>query len=199
MERGWKPGCFPSIPSGGGRELLLFGEGSWRQPTEERAPPPGLAVGDRLTLGELSATVTHVVRERVVRVELDARGGVLWQGLYSAGRPIQYSYLAGELELWHVQSRFASRPWAIEMPSAGRPLTFEILFELERQGARLASLTHAAGISSTGSEELDRELPMPERYEIPVETVELIRGGSRVIAIGTSVTRALEASAARAR
>jgi S-adenosylmethionine:tRNA ribosyltransferase-isomerase len=82
------------------------------------------------------------------------------------------------------------------MPSAGRPLTWNLIFELERRGARVVALTHAAGISSTGSDELDRQLPLPERYEIPEATVHAIAHARRVIAIGTSVTRALEASAA---
>jgi S-adenosylmethionine:tRNA ribosyltransferase-isomerase len=182
-------------PETGRAEALLFGVGSWREPTEERREPPELAVGARVRLGELGATVARVLGPRLVELQLDARGAELWQGLYAAGKPIQYSYLAGNLELWHVQSRFAGRPWAFEMPSAGRPLTWNLIFELERRGARVVSLTHAAGISSTGSSELDRELPLPERYEIPEETVRAIANAERVIAIGTSVTRALEASA----
>lgn len=182
-------------PATGSAEALLFGAGSWREPTEDRKEPPRFALGERLRIGELGATVTHVLGPRLVTLAFDASGAELWQGLYAAGRPIQYSYLAGRLELWHVQSRFAARPWAIEMPSAGRPLTWNLIFELERRGARVVSLTHAAGISSTGSSELDRELPLPERYEIPEETVGAIANANRVIAIGTSVTRALEAAA----
>lgn len=182
-------------PETGEVEALLFGAGSWREPTEERREPPAFVVGERVRFGELGATVTRLVGPRLVTLVLDARGAELWQGLYAAGRPIQYSYLAGNLELWHVQSRFASRPWAFEMPSAGRPLTWNLIFELERRGARVVSLTHAAGISSTGSTDLDRELPLPERYEIPEDTVRAIATAKRVIAIGTSVTRALEASA----
>jgi S-adenosylmethionine:tRNA ribosyltransferase-isomerase len=179
----------------GTAEALLFGSGSWRQPTEERGAPPEFSPGDRVKLGSLDATVGEVQGPRVVRLDFDVRGARLWQGLYAAGRPIQYSYLAGPLELWHVQSRFASRPWAFEMPSAGRPLTWNLIFELERRGAKLVSLTHAAGISSTGADDLDRQLPLPERYEIPNETLRAIGEARRVIAIGTSVTRALEASA----
>jgi S-adenosylmethionine:tRNA ribosyltransferase-isomerase len=183
-------------PENGRAEALLFGAGSWREPTEERGEPPQFVEGDRVRIGELGATIAKILGPRLVELELDARGAELWQGLYAAGKPIQYSYLAGSLELWHVQSRFAGRPWAFEMPSAGRPLTWNLIFELEKRGARVVSLTHAAGLSSTGSSELDRELPLPERYEIPEETVRAIAKAERVIAIGTSVTRALEASAA---
>src|SRR6185503_15959730 len=106
------------------------------------------------------------------------------------GRPVQYSYLEGPLELWHVQTLYAGRPWAAEQPSAGRPLTASVLRALEESGVRLAALTHAAGISSTGDAALDALLPLPERYEIPAATVAAIAraraGGGRVIAIGTT-------------
>src|SRR5438552_18652243 len=86
------------------------------------------------------------------------------------------------------------------MPSAGRPLSWEILLALRRRGARWASLTHAAGLSSTGDAALDAALPLPERYHIPAATVAAVaearaRGG-RVVAAGTTVVRALEGAAA---
>lgn len=66
----------------------------------------------------------------------------------------------------------------------------------------LATLTHAAGLASIGDAQSDRELPWPERYEVPVATAQAIgrtrRDGGRVIAIGTTVVRALEASGGRA-
>ena len=107
-------------------------------------------------------------------------------------------HAASPLELWDVQNRYASRPWAFELPSAGRPLTFEALFELERRGASVAAVTHAASISSTGSAELDARLPLPERYEIGEAAAESINGAERVIAVGTSVVRALEGHASSA-
>jgi S-adenosylmethionine:tRNA ribosyltransferase-isomerase len=66
---------------------------------------------------------------------------------------------------------------------------------------RLARLTHAAGLSATGDPAIDAALPLPERYEIPGETVRAIERtrslGGRVVAVGTSVVRALEDSAWR--
>jgi S-adenosylmethionine:tRNA ribosyltransferase-isomerase len=114
---------------------------------------------------------------------------------------VQYAYVEGPLELWHVQTRYASRPWCAELPSAGRPLAWSLLLALLRKGVALGSLTHAAGLSSTGDPALDALLPMPERFEIPEETAEAIRAakssGGRVVAVGTTVTRALEGSAAQ--
>jgi S-adenosylmethionine:tRNA ribosyltransferase-isomerase len=95
-----------------------------------------------------------------------------------------------------VQNRYASRPWAFEMPSAGRPLSFGIFAELRARGVELAVLTHAAGLSSTGSASLDRRLPVPEESDIPAETVRAVEAaqvrGGRVVAVGTTVVRALE-------
>jgi S-adenosylmethionine:tRNA ribosyltransferase-isomerase len=138
---------------------------------------------------------------RLVRVVFDRAGDELWAAIYREGRPVQYSHLARELPLWAVQTAYAGRPFAFEMPSAGRPLSWEILLGLRRRGVRWAALTHAAGLSATGDPALDAALPLPERYVLPAATVAAVeetraRGG-RVIAVGTTVVRALEGAAAR--
>jgi S-adenosylmethionine:tRNA ribosyltransferase-isomerase len=116
---------------------------------------------------------------------------------------VQYAYLERALELWDVQNRYASRPWAFESPSAGRPLTFGLFGELRSRGVALAVVTHAAGLSSTGSTSLDRRLPVPELSDIPIETVRAVdaakQRGGRVVAVGTTVVRALEGRALAAR
>jgi S-adenosylmethionine:tRNA ribosyltransferase-isomerase len=180
---------------------VVFGAGDFRLPTEARSPAPELAAGTRLALGTLSATVVAVDTEepRLVTLEFEQAGAALLAGLYREGRLIQYSYLARPLELWDAQSRFAGRPWAFEPPSAGLPLTFALFDRIRARGVEIAWLSHAAGLSSTGSERLDRRLPFPERYELPERTVAAVadtraRGG-RVLAVGTTVVRALESSA----
>lgn len=177
---------------------VLLGPGDHRTRTEHRLPPPRIIAGDRVTIAGLAATVASIAGRRV---ELVVRGDAdtLWQALYAAGAPVQYAHRSEPLPLWSVQTAYAGRPWAAEMPSAGRPLTWETVLGLRRAGVAVASLTHAAGLSSTGDDALDRALPWPERYEIPRRTAELVgetraRGG-RVIAIGTTVVRALEAAA----
>jgi S-adenosylmethionine:tRNA ribosyltransferase-isomerase len=71
------------------------------------------------------------------------------------------------------------------------------------RGVKLATLTHAAGLSATGEPALDRALPLPERYDLPEPTLQEVqrtrREGGRVIAVGTSVVRALEAALRRSR
>lgn len=181
---------------------VLFGPGDWRTPTEHRWPPPSLGVGARVALaGALAAEVLAVspISPRLVRIRFSLRGAALWAALYAHGKPVQYSYLREEVALWSVQTVYAARPWAVELPSAGRPLSWEILTRLRQSGVELAWLTHAAGLSSTGEPALDAALPLPERYEIPDTTALLVartrRRGGRVIAVGTTVVRALEGAA----
>jgi S-adenosylmethionine:tRNA ribosyltransferase-isomerase len=187
----------------GAWEVVLFGDGDWRTRTEHRAPPPWLRVGDVVRLGdELGAHVVAVSERspRLVTVRFSHEGDALWQRLYRLGRPVQYAHLRAPLALWDVQTPIASRPWAMEMPSAGRPLTWALLDVIAARGVSVARVTHAAGLSSTGDEALDASLPWPERWEVSPATAAAVvacraRGG-RVIAVGTSVVRALEASAA---
>jgi S-adenosylmethionine:tRNA ribosyltransferase-isomerase len=178
---------------------ITLGAGDVRTPTEKRGSPRAVREGEVLDFGGgLEATVTRVDPEhrRLVDLSFHLVGSALFSALYRRARPIQYAYLERELALFHFQNRFAGRPWALELPSAGHCLTWDLLGRLRARGVSLAHLTHAAGISSTGSAELDRLLPLPERYEIPASTLRAIetakaRGG-RVVAAGTTVVRALE-------
>ena len=183
---------------------VLFGAGDWRTRTEDRPLPPPVSPGERLVLGGLGARVVAVLppSPRLLRVSFEAQGAALWAALYRAGRPVQYAHVERPLALWHIQTAYAARPWAVETPSAGLPLTWALLLDLKRRGVRLASLTHAAGLSSTGDTVLDAALPRPERFDLPATTVEAIHAtrasGGRVVAVGTTVVRALEGRAAQA-
>lgn len=195
-----------AAPRDGERRWLvaLLGAGDWRTPTERRPAPPRLAVGATLRFEPtLGATVERIapLSPRLVEIAFDAEGARLWSALYRLGRPVQYAHVAAPLELWHVQTAYASRPWSAELPSAGRPLRWSVLDALVRRGVELAWVSHACGLSSTGDPDLDAALPLPERYEIPERTVAAVartraRGG-RVVAVGTSVVRALEGCFAR--
>lgn len=182
---------------------ILFGPGDHRTRTEDRAPPPRVFVGDRLHFDHLVVRVTAIspISPRLVDLALDGGADLaaLWSALYRHGAPIQYAHRAEPLPLWAVETAYATRPWAAEMPSAGRPLTWEILLALRRGGAEVVALTHAAGPSATGDPALDAALPLPERYDLPERTARAVidarRRGGRVIAIGTTVVRALESAA----
>jgi S-adenosylmethionine:tRNA ribosyltransferase-isomerase len=186
----------------------LFGSGDWRTRTEARPPPPRVFAGDRLLLGDGLIAVVRGFRpesSRLVEIDLEladrseASLAELWSALYRAGRPVQYAHVPGALALWDVQNVYAARPWALEMPSAGRGLRIDTLLELQRRGVEIARVTHAAGLSSIGDRTIDAILPLPERYEVDEETWEAIararKRGGRVVAIGTSAVRALEGGA----
>jgi len=181
---------------------VVFGAGDWRTRTEHRPPPPPLAVGDRLALGPLTAEVAAVLgHPRLVTVRFDATPAAFWQGLTEHGRVVQYAHLAAPLALWDMQTPIAARPVAFEPPSAGFAVDWRSIRALRARGIRFVTLTHAAGLSSTGDYALDARLPLPEAYAIPAATARAIAAarcaGGRIVAIGTTVVRALEAAASR--
>jgi S-adenosylmethionine:tRNA ribosyltransferase-isomerase len=103
------------------------------------------------------------------------------------------------LQLWDVWTKIAADPIAFEPPSAGFALDWRILTEWRGRGVRFATISHAAGLSSTGDEALDPQLPFDEFYYIPDACASAIEEAKsnhrRIIAIGTSVVRALEGAA----
>jgi S-adenosylmethionine:tRNA ribosyltransferase-isomerase len=185
---------------GGDRwQVGVLGAGTWRTPTEHRGPPPVLRPGDRIAFAVGSATVVEVADPHLVDLAFD---GPWFRAIYAGGEPVRYSYLGSEAPLGAFQTAFAGRPWASESPSAGLPLRWADLLGLRRAGVVLASITHAAGLSSIDGGALDARLPLPERSDIPARTVAVIaearRRGGRVIAVGTTVVRALEGRVAEA-
>ena len=179
---------------------VVFGEGDFHVRTEDRPLPPSLQIGDVLVLGPLRARVEGLLRPpRLVSLLFDGTADQIWAGLASHGKPIQYSHMQTSLQLWDVWTRIAGPPVAFEPPSAGFILDWHVLGGIREHRAAFATITHAAGISSTGDDDLDRLLPFDEPYHIPVATakaVELTRArGGRVIAVGTTVVRALEDAA----
>lgn len=183
------------------REWLAFtfGAGDWRDPTEERGAPPAVVAGDTLVFGALSARVLEATRGRLLRVRFDVPAdGDLPSALYRAGKPIQYSYLKEELHVWDQQTIFSGPPLSVEAPSAGFPLNWELVLGLRARGVIVTTLLHGAGISSTGSRELDALLPLREYFDVPAETSRRVNRardeGRRVLAVGTTVLRALESA-----
>jgi len=115
--------------------------------------------------------------------------------LAAHGRPIAYGHLAHPRPLRDLQTVFADEPGSAEMPSAGRPFTPRVLDDLFARGVQVAPLVLHTGVAS-----LERgERPYPERYRVPLSTARLVeatrRWGGRVIAVGTTVVRALESVA----
>src|SRR5262249_30721639 len=154
--------------------------------------PPPIHPGDRLRLGPLSAEVVGWLdHPRLVALRFDGSADAIWDGIARHGRPIQYAHLPEPLELWDVWTPIAAAPAAFEPPSAAFILDGRSLAAMRERGIGFVTLTHAAGISSTGDDELDRRLPFDEPYHIPEATAAAIdqtraRGG-RIVAVGTTV------------
>jgi len=110
------------------------------------------------------------------------------------GRPIRYPYVTSTFPLSAYQTVYARIEGSAEMPSAGRAFTRPILACLRARGVGLSRLVLHTGVASLESD----EKPYEEWYEVPLRTAERVREtrwrGGRVIAVGTTVVRALESS-----
>jgi S-adenosylmethionine:tRNA ribosyltransferase-isomerase len=111
------------------------------------------------------------------------------------GRPIRYRHVPGEWPLDAYQTVYAREPGSAEMPSAGRPLSERVITALVARGIAVAPVVLHAGVSSLE----EGETPGPERFRVPAATARLVAatraGGGRVVAVGTTVVRALESAA----
>ncbi|WP_134766115.1 S-adenosylmethionine:tRNA ribosyltransferase-isomerase [Nocardioides sp. 1609] len=131
------------------------------------------------------------------------RGNRLWRArpagdvvrtLARHGRPIAYGYLDRGYPLSAYQTIFASRPGSAEMPSAARPFTTDLVTRLVSKGVGVVPVTLHTGVSSQEA----GEAPQAERFEVTDATARAVNaaraGGGRVVAVGTTVTRALESA-----
>jgi S-adenosylmethionine:tRNA ribosyltransferase-isomerase len=121
-----------------------------------------------------------------------ALGAPLEEYLRRHGRAIHYGYVERGWPIEAYQSVFALEPGSAEMPSAGRPFSTELVTALVARGVLFAPVTLHTGVSSLEH----GEAPYPERFRVPPETARLVNAvhswGGRVIAVGTTVVRALE-------
>ncbi len=159
--------------------------------------PRRLPAGERLQLhggAVLDLIAPYALGPRLMLARF--RGDVsVDEHLERHGEPIRYSHVTEPWPLEAYQNVYAISPGSAEMPSAGRPFTRELISSLVAREIVVAPLTLHAGVSSPES----HEPPFPEWYEVPERTAQLIasarrRGGS-VIAVGTTVVRALETAA----
>ncbi len=131
------------------------------------------------------------------QVRFDRCCGALLDQIYRFGLPVHYDYVPEALPLDLYQTIYAGEPGSVEMPSAGRAFSWELIFKLRRQGIDLATLSLHTGLSSTRDDALDAAHPIyPEEYEIPLATAQAVnaahRSGGKVVAVGTTVVRVLE-------
>lgn len=164
---------------------------------------------ERLVLSERGRTVrladgsvfVHLLRRapesQRLWLAVAADGVDLAATMAARGRPIRYRYVPRDWPLAAYQTVFATDPGSAEMPSAARPFTTELVTELVSRGIAVAPITLHTGVASLEA----GERPYTERYRVPAGTATLVNAthsaGGHVVAIGTTVVRALESVADR--
>ncbi|TES57509.1 S-adenosylmethionine:tRNA ribosyltransferase-isomerase [Halalkalibacterium halodurans] len=153
-----------------------------------------LHAGDRIFLSSsLSATLIEKDEHTPLwRVAFSKRGAQLLEYVYRYGEPIGYEYIKSSLSIQDYQTVYSSAPGSVEMCSAGRPFTWQLLARLKQKGVRIAFLELHTGLSYYENDVWPDPAHHPEHYHIPKETIEELKKGKRIIAVGTTVVRALE-------
>ncbi|HWE33240.1 MAG TPA: S-adenosylmethionine:tRNA ribosyltransferase-isomerase [Solirubrobacteraceae bacterium] len=167
-------------------------DASWRV-VELRTPdgsaPARACSGETLTLrggATLELMAPYLSEGRLMLARIDAP---VERYLELYGEPIRYGYVQRAWPLSEYQNVYATTPGSAEMPSAGRPFTPELITRLVARGVAVAPITLHCGVSSPER----HEPPFPEYFEVPDATARLLAARTgRVIAVGTTVVRALE-------
>lgn len=195
----WHAGLGPILANvstmyGGGLYLVEL-----RRSASEPGPLP-VEVGDVFEIAGLPARLIapHPGLPRLwfVRVESDLR-----RAMERSGSPIRYGYLEPPYPaIEEYQTLFARDPGSAEMPSAGRPFTQRVVDGLRAKGIALAGITLHAGVSSheVEAEAVEDQVLYAEPFEVPKATAETVtaarKEGRPVVAVGTTVVRALESA-----
>lgn len=171
----------------GERYLLPGGDGASATLLTPYNPQERTAPGHtRLWIAALSVPDSAVHQDRIDTAPL------LANYLETYGFPIRYSYVKQGWPNSTYQTVYATEPGSAEMPSAGRAFTPEIITRLAAKGVQITPLILHTGVASLE----DHEPPYEEYYRVPVETARVVsearKQGRRVIAVGTTVIRALE-------
>lgn len=173
-----------------------YGGGVWLAEPRWAFDKPGplpLETGETFTAAGLAATVLHpypgLPRLRFVRLRGDVRAAMA-----ARGQPIRYGYAPKPFPLSSYQTVFADLPGSAEMPSAARPFSERVLACLDAKGVGRAAIVLHTGVGSLDA----TDTLYPEQFSVPAETVAAIQktqaAGGRVIAVGTTVVRALESA-----
>ncbi len=188
------PGAFTlNVATQFGHRLWLA-EPRW---SADRPGPLPLDAGDRFETcaGDVGVIAPYPGTDRMWFVE-----GDLETAMAHCGEPIRYAYVTNPQPLLAYQSIFSRVPGSAEMPNAARPFTREVVDALHRKGVNLATIRLHTGVSSldvTEDDVEDHPVP-PEPFRVSRGTADAVNGaherGRRVIAIGTTVVRALESA-----
>ncbi|MDG4658433.1 S-adenosylmethionine:tRNA ribosyltransferase-isomerase [Ectobacillus antri] len=157
-----------------------------------------VAVGDQIMLpGDVQATIVAGGSEKPLVILRFSESSL--EFIYKYGRPIRYEYIDTPWPLDAYQTVYASVPGSVEMPSAGRAFTWGLLNQLQDKGIGIAFLQLHTGLGYYGNDQWANPKFHHEAYAIPQKTATLInetqKRGGRIIAVGTTVVRALETAA----
>jgi S-adenosylmethionine:tRNA ribosyltransferase-isomerase len=156
-------------------------------------------IGDTFIFApELSAKVMGIKENTPLTIlKFAKKGSDLLNMFYRLGEPVRYEYINHPWDLDYYQTVFASHPGSVEMPSAGRAFSWELLFTLMRKGIQVDFIQLHTGLSYLLDDKW-HQTPEEneEEYHISEQTKQRIletkAAGKRVIAVGTTVVRALE-------
>jgi S-adenosylmethionine:tRNA ribosyltransferase-isomerase len=153
-------------------------------------PPRELRLGESASLSLLEPY--HASR-RLWVAQVDLPQAVLtWLTVH--GRPIRYGYVERPWPLSAYQNVYVTEPGSAEMPSAGRPFTAEVITRLVAKGVGVTPIVLHTGVASLEAD----ELPYPEHARVSGTTAARVNAthdaGGRVVAVGTTVVRALESA-----
>jgi S-adenosylmethionine:tRNA ribosyltransferase-isomerase len=156
--------------------------------------------GDRILIADLAARLIAPL-ESAPRLWFVAIDGDVRRAMERSGAPIRYAYLTGPAPpLAAYQTIFARVPGGAEMPSAGRPFSARVLRRLRARGVGIARVLLHAGVSSLDLQDGSTTgVAFPEPFRVPPAAAAAVertrRRGGRVVAVGTTVVRALESAA----
>jgi S-adenosylmethionine:tRNA ribosyltransferase-isomerase len=196
------------LDGGPGVEVRLaehLPDGSWLALLICRDGEPfscGLRRGMQIDFGsDLTAEVVEPDKHipRLWRIRFSKSGTELVDLIYRLGQPVRYEYVAAPWDLDYYQTVYAREPGSAEMPSAGRAFTWKLLLALKRRGIETANVVLHTGLSSYMDDDLDARHPASEEeYFINDATAAKINNakveGRRIIAVGTTVVRAVESA-----
>ncbi len=180
-----------------------YGAGLWlaepRPSPASPGPVPGLSAGDHIWAAGVQARLIAEFPNlpRLWFVQFQAGIG---PAMRRCGQPIRYAYVEGKYDLKHYQTFFSAVPGSAEMPSAAYPFTSQVVKRLLDRGLRLASIVLHTGVSSLEVEvdDVSKHTLYPEPYWVSQATARAVNktkaAGRRVIAVGTTVVRALESA-----
>ncbi len=196
------PAAFPALREGNDtvqlRICVRYAD-EWHILAVQPDPPHAnvaLHAGERLRVDGADTIVRGRRADLPLLWRVDAPSDGLEQVLRT-GEPIRYSYVPAPVPASHYQTVFATEPGSAETPSAGRSFSWELLRALQRGGIDLADVLLHTGLSSFQDDDVDAEHPLFEEwFDVGDRAANAVNRAPRVIAVGTTVVRALETAAA---